>query len=248
MPIYGPPHATLSRFDMFEPPASPVYSSLAPGSTYFVNTVIPNPVAISNINLLKSISVSAPNATSENSSGTLGYSFSHGVSIFTRQDFGANSSNISMIASGSVGLSAGMTYSSSSQSFAMSWVTDSTGGTSSFSTTSGSKNWTSYGTGPKILRVPLVTTLTLGEYFFAHGISSTTATTGSDVTLMSVSGLNMGLTQNSYGVLGNSITESYGAAGNGWGSASAITTNATMPLSVVTTLGMGGLWFNLSNA
>jgi hypothetical protein len=91
-------------------------------------------------------------------------------------------------------------------------------------------------TGPKIFPVPLNAVLSVGEYFIAHQHSSTTGTTGSNVTLLSFSNLHVAPQVNSYGVLGStqaSLAFRGGPAGMGLGVASAVTTNATMAVSVI---------------
>jgi hypothetical protein len=78
--------------------------------------------------------------------------------------------------------------------------------------------------------------LAAGEYFVAHQHSSTTATSNSNVTLMSFSNLHLAPQLLTYGILGaSSASVPYlgGAAGHGLGVASAVTTNATMAATVV---------------
>jgi hypothetical protein len=207
-------------------------------ATWWFNPVnIDTPVAVANLCVYKSFNASVPQATSANSSGTERYSYQHGVSLFTRQDYGANSTNLSCIKTGSFGLTAGMTYSSGSQSYAMSWVTDTTGGLGTFSTTSGAGNWSRYATGQKVIKIPIATVLPVGEYFIAHKHGSTAATTGSSVVLLSVSNLHIVPQELWHGVLGSTnayIEYLYGPNDIGFGAASAVTTNATMAGSVLT--------------
>ena len=226
----------VSRAEIFPYVTGTAYSSHAPANWYFNPFYLDAPLAVSNLYGYKSFNAVVPTATSANSSGTERWSYKHGISIFTRQDYGANSTNLSCVGTASGGLTAGMTYSSGSQSFAMSWVTDTTGGVGSFSTTSGAGNWSSYATGVKMFQIPFYTTLSAGEYFIAHQHSSTTATTGSNVTLMSVSNLHIAPLLQTAGVFGStnaSIATVGGPAGLGIGPASAVTTNATMAASVI---------------
>jgi hypothetical protein len=212
------------------------YSSHAPASWWFQPLNVPAPLVIANVYVYKSLNASVAQATSANSSGTEFYSYKHGISFFQRQDNGANSTNFSCIKTASGGLTAKMTYSSGSQSFAMSWLTDSTGGLGTFSTTSGAGNWSSYATGVKVFQIPAAITLSAGEYFVAHQHSSTAATTGSSVVLLSASNLHVAPQLQTYGVLGSSqasLAFRGGPAGYGLGIASAVTTNATMAASVV---------------
>ena len=224
----------LTNLDLTPVLTGSAYSSHAPASWWFHPVVIQEPVAAAYVNVYKSLNAAVPAATSQNSSGTYNYSYGHGISIFQRQDYGANSTNYTCIKTAMGGITAALTFSSGSQSFAMSWATDTTGGASTFSTTSGAGNWSSYLTGPKILGIPLGMALQKGEYWFAHQHSSTTAQTGSNVTIMSVSNLHIAPQVVTYGMLGSTVTLANGAPGDiGLGIASAVTTNASMPSTVV---------------
>lgn len=247
MPIFGPSLVTLSQWNPFSNVGSNMFgnTSVAPASYNFYPMILPNAVAISNIVIAKSLNCSIPQATSQNSSGTDVYSYSHGFSFFTRQGYGASSTNISCVATASGGFTAGVTYSSGSQSYGISWVSDTTGGTTSFSTTSSDGNWTSYATGMKTLAIPFVTILPAGEYFVAQGLSTTAGTTGSSVVLLSVSNQKINLGNYSYG--GFNVSASYASSnygGIGFGRASAITTNATMGANAITAgSDMAGMWY-----
>lgn len=213
------------------------YSSHAPASWWVQPVVLPQNVVISNINVFKSFdNGGGPAATSVASSGSEGYTYSHGVSVFTRANYvNASSNSISFIASASFGMTVSMSYTSTSQLFGMSWNTDSTGGTSGVSTTSNAAGWSSLLSGPKLIPIPFVKALSQGEYFFAHNHSSTTATSNSNVTLMSISNLHVAPQLVTYGALGAGSTTlaASGDGGGGIGIASAVTTTALMPLSVV---------------
>ena len=214
------------------------FSSHQPASWWMQPLVLDAPMAIANIYVYKSINAVIPGKTSQNSSGTYLYSYKHGVTLFSRQNNDASSTNLSAIKTGSGGFFAGLTVSSSSQSFSMGWVTDSTGGMSTISTTSaGAGNYSSSLTGNKIFPIPFVTALPVGEYFIAHQHSSTTAgTQSSNVTIMSFSNLHIAPQLLNYGVFGGTnATEASlgGPAGIGLGVASVMTTNATVAASVV---------------
>jgi len=223
-------------------------SSHAPASFWFSKIILDWDVAVSYANVLKSLNVSAPGMSSQNSSATNKFSYSHGLTLFTRQDFVANSSNMSQWTTASFGMTGTLSQSSSSASVALSWVTNSTGGTTSFSTTSGSNLWTNFFTGLQMFRIPLVTTLTPGEYFIGQQHSSTTATVGSNFTLMSVSNFHIVpqsitlATITSSGSLVGSSPE-----GQGIGVASAVTTNNTMALSVISAGTQNWWYMNFSN-
>lgn len=250
VPIYG----TLSAYDPFFPHSSTVSSSAAPANWVFNRIVLPHHIAISNINVFKSVSGATSYPSSSNATANYAHSYSHGITIFTRQDFGANSTNISYLTTASIGVTMGYTYSTSSQTIVVSWVTNTTGGTTSFSTTSNATGLISrYLTGLKIFQIPMITTLTAGEYFFAHAHSSTTGrTSGNDTTAMSYSNMivNSQLTGITFGHI--STSGSYVASyvgGQGFGPASAVTTNNTMALSVISMNASANYWYmNFSNA
>jgi hypothetical protein len=225
--------------------------SYAPSNTVFNRVILPANVAMSNANLVLSFNVGPPTATSTASTGAARYSYAYTMYVFTRQNFSASSTRMSYLTSGSFGLTAGVSYSSTSQSFVMSWVTDSTGGTTSFNTTSSNAAWSNFMTGRKIVPVPLVTTLTAGEYFIGFGHSSTTGTTQQNTTLLSVSHFAIGGQQTTatigrFGSSGSNAALNFN--GFGHGQVSAITTNNTMAMSVASFNTLGALYFNLSNA
>lgn len=239
----------LSRWNPFVNAASIAPTSNGPASAVFFPLVLPVPVAMSQINMIGSWNAVAPGATSQASTGTAAVSYSHGLSIFTRNGYGANSSQMSFLTSASFGFSAGISYSSTSQSFVMSWLTDSTGGTSSYNTTSNGNGWTSHAAAGVIYGIPFVTTLPAGEYFFGFQHSTTTGTTQSNITLVSFS---MQLVSHRIaGVhrLGTASFSYYDREGVGCGLASAVTTNNTMAISVITTAIIGGVYdFHMINA
>lgn len=240
---------TFSRYDPWPFITGTGTSSHAPASWYFAGVFVPYNLAFSNINILKSISVGVPGATSQASTGTNRFSYSNGITIFTRQDYGANSTNLSYLTTASFGLTAGLSYSSTSQSFVMSWVTDTTGGTSSYNTTSSNAAWSNFLHGNRFLKMPCLTTLTAGEYFIANRHSSTRGTTGSNINLFAISNFicsNQLIQLNFLGSSGSNNTfDFFGGIGSGF--ASAVTTNATMAASVISTTNIGRWIFNMSN-
>lgn len=230
---------TVSRFNPVRHITGNVATSVAPASWFFNVFTVPNHVAVNCVEFAKSINVGVPAATSLASTGTARFSYAMGMTLFKRQDFGANSSNMSYWTSASFGMTAGVSHSSTSQSFIFSYVTDSTGGTTSFNTTSNAANWSTLLNSNRIIRMPLVTTLAPGEYFMAINHSSTSGTTNSNVTLLSVSDRVVQFASQAVGILGQSvvtglIVDDYFAGIAGVGSASAVTTNNTMAISVVT--------------
>jgi hypothetical protein len=217
---------------------------------------LPVPVAVENIWLFKSFNASVPGATSQASTGSEGYSHIHRVVFFNRQDYSANSTNLSYSTSASAGVTATLGYSGTSQQFGMSWNTDASGGTSAYTTVSNAGGWSSFVTGAKFFQIPVSgpspgkgITLSAGEWFVAHQHSSTTATSNSNVTLLSVSNLRQILQDvGAPGVMGNSVAAtSLGPIGMGYGNISGITTGATMAGSVITAA-TGAIVMNFSNA
>jgi hypothetical protein len=227
------------------------YSSHAPASWWFNRVLLDNPLAISNIYVVKSLNAVVPTDTIVGSSGTNKHSYSHGITIFSRQNYGAQSSNLTTVTTASMGYTASLSYTGTAQSAAFSWVTNTTGGTTSFSTTSSDGGWSVYFTGPKQFAIPCVMTLQQGEYFFAHAHSTTTGTAGnSNFTLMSFSNLHIApaVINSQLGILGSSQTfASLNPWGMGGGIASAVTTNASMAGSVISGQTQNNWYVGLSN-
>lgn len=226
---------TLSQWEPYMLATSTAATSLAPASAFFNTINLPDAVAISKVNLLRSFNFSVPAATSVASTGSEAYSFTQGFSVFTRQNYGLSSTNLSYLTSASFGMTLQYLYSSTSQSLNASWVTNSTGGTSGFASSSSNANLSSLWTGLKYVRVPLVTTLTAGEYWLGQQYSTTASTSNSGATILSLSNIALSIPVMT---LGN-----FGTAGSlaGWhpgkqgvGVASAFTTNNTMAMSVIT--------------
>lgn len=192
-------------------------------------------LSVSNVWMHKSIALST--GTSSNSSGRQSYSYVHSMYIFRRSDYGANSNSLSFYTSASYGFSASRSHTSNSNSFSAAWVTNSTGGTSSWSTSSAGQNFSSYIVGARFIAIPLVTSFSQGEWFIAHRHSSTSATVNSNATLCSFNAYIVSV-QSGVGfvlpLLGTNSSLSNPIFGIGWGSASAITTNAAMAASVIT--------------
>lgn len=222
------------RYDPFPVLSGTAYSSHAPATTWFHPVFLQEPLYVANVNVFKSLNASLPQATSQNSSGSEGFSYVHGLTVFTRQDYGANSTNLTTFLSNSFGLTATMTYSSSSQTVGISWNTDATGGTSAYTTTSADGNWTSFATGPKAVQIPLAAYFSIGEYWFAHGHSTTALTSNSSVVMLSVSNLHIAPQVQTFGILGGSVTLASAGVHGIAGPASAVTTSSTMPGSVIT--------------
>jgi hypothetical protein len=240
---------TLSAYEPFPIVSSTVYSSDAPASIQFIPWVQPGPVGLRNLIFPVSMNAVVPTATSQASTGSEGYSYGFTANIYSRQDYGANSTNLVTCATGSGGLTASLGYSSTSQSFVIKWATDGSGGTSQFTTTSADGNWSSFATGPKFLSIPFNQTyLSAGEYWLAVQHSSTTATSNSNVTLLSFSKLLQQWPVVNIGSFGGSATIAFsGVEGMGIGVASAITTNTTMAASVISASTQPLVYFAISN-
>jgi hypothetical protein len=180
-----------------------------------------------------------PTATNAASTGSEGYSYGFTANIFKRQDYGANSTNFVTYATGSGGLTASLNYAGTgaggaSQTFGMSWATDDSGGVCLH-------HHQRSGQLEQLRHRAQVPQRSLqpdlperGEYWLAVQHSSTTATSNSNVTLLSFSKLLQQWPVVSMGSFGGSATLAFsGVDGIGIGVASAITTNTTMPASVV---------------
>jgi len=238
----------ISAFEPYPIISSTAYSSDAPASFQFIPWVQPTAIGAKNLVFQLSMNAAVPIATSAASTGSEGYSYGFTANIFSRQDYGANSTNLVTYTTASGGISASMGYSSTSQVFQLSWVTDSTGGTSSFSTTSNAGNWSSFATGPKFFSVPLNTFLSAGEYWLGLQHSSTAATSNSALTFLSFSKLLQQWPVVTIGSLGGSATLAFsGPDGMGIGVASAITTSTTMAASVISASTQPLVYFAISN-
>ncbi len=227
------------------------------GSAWFDRVVLPTAVAIKNANFVKTMGVSVPAGTAGATSGVVRVSYQQILTIFSRQNFGTGSTNLSYMTSASFGFTAGLSFTSVSQTASISWVSNSTGGTTSFSTTSNAGNWSSFWTGMKMWQIPLVTTLSAGEYFFANAQSSTTASTNTGGVLFNTLGNVCFLGQRSAFSVGTITSagiftgSNYIGAGVGIISTGGIVTTTTMAMSgisFVTNASMNAWYFNLSNA
>lgn len=228
--------ATLSHWEDYQFGSNTSVTSVAPASAYFQTINLPSPVAVSNVNLIKSFNFGLPSATSTASSGENNFSYTQGISFFTRVNFGGSSSQISVLTTASAGLTLQYSYTSNSQTLSASWVTNSTGGTASWSSTSNSNNLSSYWTGLKFFPIPLVTTLTAGEYWLGYKMSTTTASTGQNVAILSLSQAGMNFAAGTVGLLSSAGSIASIAPGNqGIGSVATanVVTNNTMALSVI---------------
>jgi|SRR6185312_5548613 len=238
----------LSAYEPYPVLTASQFSSIPPASAAFIHWNQPAPVAVKNIIVQNTLNASVPQATSANSSGSEAFSYAYSAFIYSRSDYAANSTQLAPMVSGSLGVTGTISYSSGSQSFGLSWVTDTTGGTSAFTTTSGDGGWSAFASGVKQLSIPLVTTLPAGEYFIGFQHSSSTATSNSNVTLLSFSQLQVVGQQASIsaGVLGaNATTNSlfYDVAVLN----ASPTFSTTMPISSLSIAGRP-VWFQMSNA
>src|SRR5229473_1402363 len=238
----------ISAFEPYPIISSTSYSSDTPASIQFIPWDQPAAVGAKNLVFQISMNAAVPAATSAASIGSEGYSYGVTCDIFSRQDYGANSTNLVTYTTASGGISASLGYSSTSQVFQMSWVTNNTGGTSSFSTTSSDGVWSAFATGPKFFSVPLNTFLSAGEYWLALQHSSTAATSNSALTFLSFSKLLQQWPVVTVESLGGSVTlASSGIDGMGIGIASAITTSSTMAGSVISAATQPIVYFAISN-
>jgi hypothetical protein len=205
------------------------------GTQYFFSPLhMDSPISISNVWLGKFMSITS--GSSSNSSGRQSYSYVHSLYLFKRDNFGTGSTNLSYYTSASYGFSGSRSHTSNNNSVTCAWVTDSTGGTSTWSTASAGLNFSSYFSGLRFFAVPLVTSLSQGEWFVAHRHSSTSGTVNSNATLFTINNLNWTFSTGVGYIIplfGTNSTLSNPFHGIGFGSASAITTNATMPATAI---------------
>lgn len=242
---------TLSVYEPYPVVTGTNMSSLAPASAAVVRWIQPQPVIVKNMVFYHSLAAGVPAATGQASTGSNAHSFAYSVALYSRQDYTSNSSNLAPVGTASFGLSATLGYSSTSQVFGMSWATDTTGGTSATTVTSSDAAWSNLINGPRLVNVPFSTTLTAGEYwgFFQH--SSSSATSASNVTLMSNSQMQL-IGQASVltaGLLGGTATVAsmMGPFGNCGVMTTTPTTSTTMAISVVSQSARQP-WFVFSNA
>ena len=243
----------LSAWEPFPIVTGTAYSSHAPASWWFNRMVLPAPLVVSNINVVKSFSLALGSATSVASSNSskAAFAYTHGVTLFTRQNYGTGLTNLTSYATCSWGITFTLGYTSTSIVLGYSQVTDTTGGTTSYSTSSNATNLLSFFSGPKVVQIPFVNTLAPGEYFLCHAHSSTMTTSNSAFTLASVSNLHIApqVVNSQPGVLGASGTLAYNNPwGIGAGVASALTTNNTMPGTVISGQTQNNWYLALSNA
>lgn len=242
--------ATLSAYEPWPIVTGSQYSSVNPASVAVVHWVQPTPIAASNVVVLNTMNVGVPGATSQASTGSLGYSYALSAFMYSRQDYTANSSNLAFVNSGSFGMTASLGYSSTSQVYGLSWVTNTSGGTSNTTVSSADAGWSNFASGIRVLNVPLQTTLTAGEYWMMFQHSSSSASSVSNVTLQSMSLLQQ-VQANTFaaGFFGASTTvgAALGPGQNVGVVAAPLTTNATMPLSAVTASFRAPIWFAMGN-
>jgi hypothetical protein len=204
---------------------------------YFVPMVVPECVVMSKALVVKSFNVGAGGFTSQNSVQSHTWTLYHGITIFSRSNYAANSSQLASVASGSLGLSFQGSYNNSSHSLDVRFVTNSTGGTTSWSTASQGINYSSYWTGNKFLQIPIVTTLNPGHYWVAHRHSTAWATAGANAsakTWYSISNLamtNQASTVGGIGSNGSYVYKGLGDVGDGLGVCSG--TTGTMSISAI---------------
>ena len=226
----------LSQRELFPLITGTGASSHAPASWWFNPMSLDQPLTFSNIMVLKSFSLAAHFSTSTSGSGNQRHSYSHGITIFRREGTGTNSTRLTTVTTASFGLSLSMSWTSRSNTMTLSWVTNTTGGTSSFTTTSSASNFMLFLQSNRFIAIPCQTSLSEGLYFIAHRHSSTSALTGLSHTF-NLSNVHLEPRSLTFKRLGISITDqsfsSNPTFGIGFGIASAVTTTSTMPASVI---------------
>ena len=244
---------TLSRHEPWRIDTASGFSSFQPASTWFAPFILQEPLAFKWVDVGKSFSVAFPAGTSSATTQTFLHGYTHYVSLFKRVDYGANSESLTYMTHGSFVATLSMTHNQTSIGMSQFWNTDTAGGTSSTNSTSNSTNLASYFSGVRHVRIPFpATTLTEGEYWLAQAHTSSRASTaGTATTIWSVSAFDLAVAPSpALGVFGKSTgtTAFVGADYPAFrGNASAITSNANMPASVISVTG-GVFWYvNLCN-
>lgn len=192
-------------------------------------------IAFSKINVIKSFNIAMPALTSANSTWNGTWQMTHKAILWSRQDYAASSKSMVSVGSGQFAMTWQMSYNNSSHSAWASYVTNTTGGTTSWSTASQGVNYSSYWTGYKFLQIPLESTLAQGEYWIAHQISTAAAASNSNMTMMSISNLAVSNQLTTVGGIGSngSYTSIFPYLGNvGFGAATG--TTGTMGFGSVT--------------
>ncbi|MDX2253277.1 MAG: hypothetical protein NW202_13410 [Nitrospira sp.] len=242
----------MNRFEVFPMITGTGASSHEPASWWFNPFVIPAGLTFSNIMVLKSFSFAAPGATSQASSGRDSRSYTHGVTLFQRINFSNSSTQLTTVTTASFGMSISYSFTSASQSASYSWVTDTTGGTSSFSTTSNASNHLLFFQSARLIAIPIQSSLSAGEYFIAHRHSTTAATAGGASYSFLASNVHIAPQSVTFKRLGISVagqsSSSNPTAGIGFGIASAVTTTTTMAASVVSAITQQYWYANFINS
>ena len=208
---------TLTQFMLNNWHSGSLANSLNAQSVYFNYFFIHDVLSFSGLQIVKSFSAAAPGATSEASTGTARFTMTDGVTLFTRVAADISSSQLSSYLTLSGGFTAGLSYSGTSQSFAMSWVTNSAGGTKSFGVTSSDSGWDRFITGRRSLFLPYAGTINSGEYFICFANKSTSATTQSNIAILSASYLCFSNQSLSFLPLGEASSDSFRRMlGGGW--------------------------------
>lgn len=230
---------SLPVLSMFEP--NPLISgsgvsSHAPASWWFNKVSLPAPVTVSNVFFINSISLTT-------NANTRSASYSKGLTIFRRVDFGANSTQFTTVTTASFGLSMSLT---GAGVITFKWVTDTTGGTTSRTLFGGGggAGLSSALSGNVLFAMPMVTSLSEGEYFFAHRHSTTSA----GAVHMSFSQFHIAPQNITMGILGSAGSRAMSHVWEaGEGIASAVTTTSTMAMSVVSQATRHWIYFHLAN-
>lgn len=243
---------TMQRFEVIPMITGTGASSHAPASWWFNPMILPAALTFSNLMVLKSFSLSAPTATSQASSGRDSRSYTHGITIFNRINFSNSSTQLTTVTTASFGMSVSFSFTSVSQTATYSWVTNTTGGTSSFTTTSNASNHLLFFQSARLIAIPMQSSLSAGEYFIAHRHSTTAATAGGASFGFLVSNIHIAPQSVTFKRLGISVagqsSSSNPTAGIGFGIASAVTITSTMAASVISAITQQYWYANFINS
>ncbi len=239
---------TAQAFAPYQLLTGSAVSSHVTNSYWFNYVQIPEDLAVSKVNVVKSFNYGLPGATSQASAGSNTWQLSHSLTVFKRSNYAANSSQLASVVNASMGMTFAHSHTSNQASLKVSFVTDSTGGTTSWSTASTGANHSSYWTGLKFVQIPLVTTLTAGEYWMAFAHKSSQTTNNSNYTQASVSNLYQGMQVSTVGGFGSNGSYAYiGLHGGVMGQGPASGTTGTMSLSAISATPQHYFYHNYQN-
>lgn len=241
-------NGTLSQFEPYPLVTGSAVSSHAAGSMVLVPFILNDDLAVSRVNLIRSFNVNTTSSSNSSYSGS--YVQSQSFTLWTRGT-GTNSSTLGTAYTTSVSFGVSSSLTSNSISMGVSYLSQANStswATSSWSSTSAGLNLTGFWTGLKPVPIPMLTTLTLGEYWVGLQASSAITTAGSSIVPFVVSNLymtNQITTIGDWGRTSGSVSQSM-IFNQGLGLVSN-TTATSLALSNVSASVPHRVYFNFSN-